>query len=51
MDLNEIDLEFMELEPEDRLTQHEALLLGLASDPDGSGRDADANTSLLEALD
>ena len=31
MDMNEIDLEFMEQESEDRLTQQEALFLGLPS--------------------
>ena len=34
MDLQEIDLEFMEQEAEERLTLREALLLGLPSDPD-----------------
>jgi hypothetical protein len=29
VDRNEIDLEFIEQEPEERLTPHEALLLGL----------------------
>ena len=32
MDLQEIDLEFMEQEAEERLTLREALLLGLPSD-------------------
>jgi hypothetical protein len=32
MDLDEIDLEFMEQEAEERLTPREALLLGLPSD-------------------
>ena len=50
MDMNEIDLEFMEQESEERLTEREALLLGLASDLDRPGRDVDANAFLL-ALD
>ena len=49
MDLNEIDLEFMEQESEDRLTQWEASALGLPSDLDRP--DADANSVLLAALD
>ena len=32
MDMHEIDLEFMEQEAEERLTQREASLLGLPSD-------------------
>jgi len=51
MDRNEIDLEFMEQEPEERLTQREALLLGLPSDRDGPSLDGDANSFLLEVLD
>jgi hypothetical protein len=49
MDLAEIDLEFMEQEPEDRLTQREALFMGLPSDLDKP--DMDANALLLQALD
>ena len=51
MDSNEIDLEFMEQEAEERLTQREALFLGLPSDRDGGTLDRDANAFLLEALD
>jgi hypothetical protein len=49
MDLNEIDLEFMELEPEERVTQREALFMGLPSDFDQP--DLDANALMLQALD
>jgi hypothetical protein len=51
MDRNEIDLEFMEQEPEERLTPREALLLGLPSDSEQFAPDGDANTFLLQALD
>jgi hypothetical protein len=50
MDMNEIDLEFMEQEPQERLTHRDALFFGFPSDSDRLARDADANTSLLEAL-
>ena len=43
MDMNEIDLEFMEQESEERLTEREALFLGLRSEPGKAD-------SLLEAL-
>jgi len=33
-DVDELDLEYMEQETEDHLTEREALLLGLASDID-----------------
>ena len=33
----ELDLEFMEQEAEDHLTEREALLLGLQADSDGRG--------------
>jgi hypothetical protein len=36
MDIDEIDLEFMEQEAEERLTQREAQLLGLPPDLDGA---------------
>ena len=49
MDMNEIDLEFMEQESEDRLTDRDASFLGLSSDADRP--DADANALLLETLD
>jgi len=39
MDLHEIDLEFMEQEQEDRLSQREATFLGLASDFDRGVRE------------
>ena len=39
MDMNEIDLEFMEQESEERLTEREAEVLGLASDLDLLARD------------
>ena len=48
MDMNEIDLEFMEQEPEVRLTQREASFLGLPSGMELP--DLDANAFLLEAL-
>lgn len=51
MGRNEIDLEFMEQEPEERLTPREALLLGLPSDRNGLALDGDANALLLAALD
>jgi hypothetical protein len=34
---DELDLEFMEQEAEDHLTEHEALLLGLQADSDSRG--------------
>jgi hypothetical protein len=34
METKEIDLDYMEQEAEDRLTQHEALLLGLPAELD-----------------
>jgi len=48
MDMNEIDLEFMEQESEDRLTEREALFMGLPSDLDRP--ESDANAVLLAAL-
>ena len=50
MDLGEIDLEFMEQESEERLTQREALLLGLPSDLQLPDLDADASAVLLDAF-
>jgi hypothetical protein len=51
MELQEIDLEFMEQEAEERLTLREALLLGLSSDPDRQHTGSQANALLPEALD
>ena len=48
MDMNEIDLEFMEQECENRLSQRDASMLGFW--PDAGSSDADANSLLLEAL-
>jgi hypothetical protein len=51
MDSNEIDLEFMEQEAEERLTEREALLLGLPSDRGGPALNWEVNAFLLEGLD
>jgi hypothetical protein len=37
-DAEELDVEFMEQEAEDHLTEREALLLGLQADSDSRGR-------------
>jgi hypothetical protein len=51
MDLQEIDLEFMEQEAEERLTLREALLLGLPSDPGLPDVVSEGNALPLSALD
>jgi len=51
MDWNEIGLEFMEQEPEARLTPREALLLGVPSDREGLVLDGDGTALLLAGLD
>lgn len=51
VDLDEIDLEFMEQEAEERLTLREALLLGLPSDPERQHIASGENALLLIGLD
>ena len=50
MDLNEIDLEFMEQDAEERLTQREAALLGLPADFDKPDSDMDTDAFLVRTL-
>ena len=51
MDRDEIELEYMEQELEERLTQREALFLGLPSERERSDTDGGASAFLLGTLD
>jgi hypothetical protein len=49
MDWNEIDLEFLEQEAEDRLSERDAMFLGLPADFGMRFLERDANAHMLQA--